>query len=642
MSLFKQLLLAICTLLLLVFSGNFLIGLDSARSQSAKQLEIHAQDAATALGLSLSPYIDDEVKLNQILDTLFASGYFSEIRVIDTAEDKLIAERSGFPQANQAPDWFAGLTGLTEQHGDAIVSRGWFQAARVEVVSHPLFAIERLWRSTLSALSWLLFCIVLCCSAGALMLRVQFRPLDHVVEQAHAIVRREFLSTPKLPRTPELRRVMEAMNLMVEKLRALFKEEAARSERLHDEAYQDPLTGLGNGRYFDLQLRSYLSDREAPSGHLMLLRVNDLAGLNRRLGAQKADELLFHVAALLRGLGEQHETARNRGGEFMLLASGLTREESAALLQRLAEGLEQLYESGASDCQPVACVSMMPFSSGEQPEDLYRTLDRAQAQAVNTPGGIVWAKRTRATAPPDERQYWHDLLDKALDKGRIELYFQPVVATDVGDGEAAQVLHYKVLARLFDTAGDLIPAGNFLPWLVRFGWNARLDALVLRRTIEHLLHHNRVLAVSLSGSSLRDVAVLALLDDLIPEQGSQLIIELDENELPSQEVLAVLARQLLTKKCRLGIQHFGGHFSMIGNLSHLGLAYLKVDGIYIRNIDSEPDKRLFLEAMYRAAHNIDLPLIAERVETAGEWKLLNELGFSGGQGYLLGAPAPWR
>ncbi|PAV72664.1 hypothetical protein WR25_03671 [Diploscapter pachys] len=87
---------------------------------------------------------------------------------------------------------------------------------------------------------------------------------------------------------------------------------------------------------------------------------------------------------------------------------------------------------------------------------------------------------------------------------------------------------------------------------------------------------------------------------------------------------------------------FGGRFSMIGNLAHLGLAYLKIDGGYIRNIDQERHKRLFIEAIQRAAHSIDLPLIAERVETEGELKVLRDMGVQGIQGQLVGGPAPWR
>jgi EAL domain-containing protein (putative c-di-GMP-specific phosphodiesterase class I) len=68
---------------------------------------------------------------------------------------------------------------------------------------------------------------------------------------------------------------------------------------------------------------------------------------------------------------------------------------------------------------------------------------------------------------------------------------------------------------------------------------------------------------------------------------------------------------------------------MIGNLANLGLAYLKIDGSYIRAIDQESHKRIFIEAIQRAAHSIDLPLIAERVETEGELRVIREMGIEG-------------
>lgn len=75
-------------------------------------------------------------------------------------------------------------------------------------------------------------------------------------------------------------------------------------------------------------------------------------------------------------------------------------------------------------------------------------------------------------------------------------------------------------------------------------------------------------------------------------------------------------------------------FNLIGNLPQWGLAWIKVDGAYIHLIDTEEDKRIFIEAMYWATRQIDLPLIAERVETSGELAILNKI-VSMGQWALL-------
>ncbi|MFB3390393.1 LapD/MoxY N-terminal periplasmic domain-containing protein, partial [Flavobacterium sp. LAR06] len=161
-------------------------------------------------------------------------------------------------QIEGVPGWFVDLVNLRPQGGDALVMRGWEQAARVQVLSNPQFALAKLWDSTLGSLIWLLICGLLSAVFGGWLLRRQLRPLDNMVKQAEAISKREFRSLPKLPRTPELKRVVLAMNQMVEKLKALFSEEAARSEKLRAESYQDSLTGLANRRLLDEQLTDQL------------------------------------------------------------------------------------------------------------------------------------------------------------------------------------------------------------------------------------------------------------------------------------------------------------------------------------------------------------------------------------------------
>ena len=643
MSLFKQLFIAICVLMLVSFTGSFLVSVESSREQQVNQLRAHAQDAATALGLSLSPHVKDVAMIELMVSSIFDGGYFESIRVLDPASGAVLVERSGVPVAGQAPHWFAALVDLAPASGDAIVSDGWRQAARVEVVSHPLFAVGKLWQSALGILVWLGLSGVLCILLGVLLLKRQLRPLDYMVEQSNAIARREFLSLPELPRTPEFRRVVNAMNQMVEKLKALFAEEAARSEKLRAEAYQDSLTGLANRRYFDLQLHARLSvDEQACSGYLLLLRVNDLAGLNQRLGGQRTDQLLVAVAEQLQQLGQgRHLLARNRGGEFAVLAAGLQRSEAEQLAVDLDQALSSLQQTGASDCLPVAHIGLTAFAPGDESGDLYRALDAALAQASSR-AQPCWAFSEQALEQAtDEHQSWYRLLDQALSQGRFQLFFQPVVAA----AEPAQVLHHKVLARLVDEQGRLVPAGRFLPWLERFGWSARLDLAMLDRLLAHMQTHAEPLALSLSGSTLRDPQTLAALYQRLrqqPQLAGRLTLELDEDQLPDQAALEALTQRLHGLGFGLGLQHFGGRFSMIGNLAKLGLGYLKVDGSYIRAIDRENDKRLFIEAMQRAANSIDLPLIAERVETEGEWQVLREMGISAVQGRLFGEPAPWR
>ncbi|PWE37568.1 hypothetical protein C9I50_26545 [Pseudomonas prosekii] len=648
MSLFKQLLIAICLFLVVAFTGSFMVSLESSRTQYVNQLRSHAQDAATALALSLTPKIDDPAMVELLVSSIFDSGYYASIRVVDLKTDQTIVERTGTPAVNNVPDWFVKMIGLEPAGGDALVSRGWEQAARVEVVSHPMFAVAKLWQSALGSLGWLLICGAVSAVLGALLLRRQLKPLDYMVQQSHAIARREFLSLPQLPRTPELRRVVQAMNQMVEKLKALFQEQAERSEKLRVESYQDNLTGLANRRYFEMQLNARVSNPEqASSGYLLLLRVKDLAGLNQRLGGQRTDELLKAVGQQLsRECAKYPETqnlvTRIRGGEFAVLAPGLVREEALQLAQNLETALASLHATGATDVASVASIGLAPFAHGDSPQAVISLGDQALAQAEGQ-GEQSWAclDHSAVASVGDDHHAWHTLLDQALTQRRFQLYFQPVVASQ----DATLVLHYKVLSRLVDDQGQTIPAGRFLPWLERFGWTARLDRLMLETVLGQMAGHEESLALNLSSATLADPQALNKVFEILRQHsnlGPRLTLEIGEEQLPEQAVLEQLTRRLRELGFSLSLQRFGGRFSMIGNLARLGLAYLKIDGSYIRAIDQESDKRLFIEAIQRAAHSIDLPLIAERVETEGELSVIREMGLYGVQGQLFGEPKPWQ
>jgi len=435
------------------------------------------------------------------------------------------------------------------------------------------------------------------------------------------------------------------MNQMVEKLKALFVEEAARSEKLRAESYLDSLTGLANRRLLDEQLADHLRVCEqSRDGHLLMLRINDLNGLNQRLGGQRTDALISAVGEFLKRLTQLPErrtwlAARNRGGEFSLLTPGLDAESAVRLAADVSVSLENLRLTGASDCMPVAHLGVVAYHPGEPISTVLLRLDQAVTESRQHPERPWVYLSHRDTAPNHSQHDWRTWIDDALTEGKMQLYFQPVVQC----ADTHQVLHHKVLARLLDPQGEAIAAGHFLPWIERLGWSARFDLAMLEATLDHLVVNRRPLALSLSGSTLRDPlqwrTILDLLESL-PDLAPLLTLEIDERQLPSPEVLQNLCSTLLKTGYRIGLQHFGGRFSQIGNLTQLGLAYLKIDGAYIRNIDEQPDKRLFIDAIFRATHSIDLPLIAEIVETPGELEIIRELGVFGAMGRLIGAPEP--
>lgn len=636
MSLYKQLLIGICLFTLVIFCGSFYVTLESSRDQYHNQLSAHAQDTATALGLSLTANIDDPVMTELMVNSIFDSGYFYRIRVTDIKTGKPLIERKNMPQNADVPDWFVRLVRLNPGQGEAVVMRGWTQEARVEVISHPLFALTRLWESLVASFLLLSACSLVCVLGAMLMLRRRLRPLNYIVEQATAISQREFLNLPALPKTPELRRVVEATNMMVTQLKALFSEQAERTEILRQQAYSDSLTGLNNRRAFDIQLQSRLSDEERGSGHLILLRVQDLTGQNQRLGGSRTDQLLMAVAAILNDLQQRffHNEgflARIRGGEFAIIAPPILPQEMESLVARLTTQLKALHETGLSDVTPVAHISHVVFHVGDTPQTLLLQADQALAMAETEMRFFADSQPSAAVENDDDHYRWHQRLETILEKKAFTLFSQPVYQCN----NKNIILHHKILARIQTEEGEMIPAGRFMPWIHRLALSQRMDIVMLQQTLKAMENTTQPAALSISGESVADEESMdSLLQPLKNARhlAARLTLELDENELPDPEHVSMLVQKLKALDCRLGIQHFGGRFHLIGNLPQWGLAWIKVDGGYIRNIDKEEDKKLFIEAIYWATRQVNLPLIAERVETEGELAVLEKMGLYGAMG----------
>ncbi|PDO86367.1 bifunctional diguanylate cyclase/phosphodiesterase [Kosakonia pseudosacchari] len=643
MSLYKQLLFGICLFTLVLFCGNFFITLDSSREQYSAQLSAHSQDAATALGVSLTGNIDDPAMVELMVNAIFDSGYFYSIRVVDMNSGKPLIERQSDPQSGNVPQWFERLVHLKPGTGEAIIMRGWIQAARVEVVSHPMFALTRLWRSMIASFLWLTGCSLLCLICAMLLLRRSLRPLDHIAVQAASITRREFRHVPNVPKTPELRRVVEASNMMVSQLQMLFSEQAQRTDALREAAYHDSLTGLNNRRAFDIHLQSILRDDEMAFGYVILLRVRDLAGLNLRMGGEKTDALLREVATILREtkqiyLHQDGFIARIRGGEFAIVTADMLPQEHQVFMNALTARVSALYKTGMSDRSPLAYFASLTFQPGDTLQNIMAQADQALTAAETNAHYVLQPGVNPAAGSHDDHHRWLTRLENVLQAENFVLFGQPVVTCD----STRQVLHHKILARIKTEEGEMIPAGRFMPWFLRFSLSARMDAVMLKQTLRFMSTSPLALALSISGESIASDENLAVLLQLLknaPQQAKLLTLELDENELPDPERVSVVVNKLNAVGCRLGIQHFGGRFHLIGNLPQWGLAWIKIDGSYIHHIDKEEDKRFFIEAMYWAARQINLPLIAEQVETSEELAILNKIGIYGAMGRYFGDPS---
>jgi diguanylate cyclase (GGDEF)-like protein len=454
-----------------------------------------------------------------------------------------------------------------------------------------------------------------------------------VIDQATAITERRFVTIDE-PKVPELRQLAAAMNTTVARLKSMFDDEAARLESLRREANFDPLTGLANRNYFMACLHQSLEAEEATGGSLLMIRLADLAGINRRLGRAATDEFLKRAGEAVGQCAEQNHqgiAARLNGADFavMLPNESNGRRHAEAVLKALVLVAEPFADTG-----PAAWIGVGRFAQGLDLSAVLARVDSALA------GAEAEGKNAIHEAPVDDNddqphtaEQWSQLIHRALDKHWVRLISFPVIEF------SGKLSHRECPLRLmFDERGEWFPAGRFLPIAERLHLTPEIDLAAVALGLRELESQPELpgLAINLSASSVSDATFRAKLLALLGAHRSsisRLWLEVPENgALNHLAQFRDLCRALKAVGCRVGLEHFGHQFSQIGLLHDLGLDYLKVAASFVRGLDDNPGNTAFLKGLSGIAHNIGLLVLAEGVTTQEELKTLKDVGFDGATG----------
>jgi diguanylate cyclase (GGDEF)-like protein len=648
MTLLRQLTAVIIALFVLLFAGTVAISVSDARTYLDSQLKTISQDTATSLGLSLSQDFaaSDMILIDSKVSLIFDSGYYREVTVAGL-DGKVLVQRLATARVPDVPAWFVRLFPIETPRGQALIMSGWQQAGTITVAANPAAAYATLWTGSVKSFWWFFATLVLTSVLAMVALRLILRPLHLVEAQARAICDREYPVQDKLPWTLELRSVVVAMNRMTRKIKAMFDDQAEAMERLRADSYRNALTGLANRRYFDMQLQQMLaSDDEFHSGALLLVELKDFKAFNERCGYTAGDELLRGAVAVLNEVVQTEAgldcfVAHLAGASFALVVSNVSEPEAIEFGERLAAALAQLHQRGLVDSADVGHVGMAIYrrqSASQFLSEADTALRAAQIKGPNTLH-IHVDRGVAVVAWPATR--WSEFLRDVIAHKNIVLHVQPVLRNS---GEQA-VLHYETLLRVTGDEGQLIPAVVFVPMAKRLGLIQQIDRLVVAEVLLRLQQQRygeHIIAVNLFPATLQDAGFVAWLDAALradPAAARRIAFEVPEyGALENLDALRALVNLVHRHGSQFGIDHFGRGFASFGYLATLKLDYLKIDGSFIRSIDTQRDNQFLVEAICKIAHGLDLQVIAESVETDAERTMLATLKIDGVQGFGIGLP----
>jgi diguanylate cyclase (GGDEF)-like protein/PAS domain S-box-containing protein len=425
------------------------------------------------------------------------------------------------------------------------------------------------------------------------------------------------------------------------------------NEQIAYQADHDALTGLANRHKFNRYLKRAinLSSQDNSEHALCYLDLDQFKIINDTCGHLAGDELIKQIGDLLRKHVRQYDFVSRLGGdEFGILMYNCSRSQAFLACEKLRDLIKDFtfaWEDRSFTIGVSIGVSSINVASGNA-VDLLREADAACYVAKEK-----GRNRVHVFSPDDEElamrqgeMQWVEKIRQGLEQKRFILYGQPIVSLqDINYG-----LHFEVLLRYKDDRGNIIPPDAFLPAAERYNLAAELDRWIIASLLEWLasrpdfLKSLSLCAINLSGLSLTDESMLQFIKDQFQHWAvptNKVCFEITETAAISNLSHAThFINQLKEEGCLFSLDDFGSGLSSFAYLKNLPVDYLKIDGLFVKDIlDDEVDLAM-VKSINEVGHVMNKKTIAEFVENDAIFNLLKSLGIDFAQGYGIGKPVP--
>ena len=426
------------------------------------------------------------------------------------------------------------------------------------------------------------------------------------------------------------------------------------ARELSHQATHDALTGMPNRREFERRLQELINRIDDPLAHHVVcyLDLDQFKVVNDTCGHVAGDELLRQVTQLMRGMLRASDTlARLGGDEFGLILQNCPMERAIQVAEHLREAIAD-FRFGWDGKSFSIGVSVGLVGIDREERDLSHILASADAacyaakEAGRNRLHLYQVDDTQLVERQGQMQ-WVTRLQSALDQDRLRLYVQPILPLHPQPGDQ---MHYEVLVRLVEDDKLILP-GAFLPAAERYGLMARIDQWVVNNTLawvgDHLRRKGRfdgLLCMNLSGASLSDErfrqSLRATLEQIqLPP--ATVCFEITETAAVANLSKVVhFIGEVKQLGCLFALDDFGSGLSSFAYLKNLPVDYLKIDGSFVKDIETDPIDLAMVQAINAIGHVMGLKTIAEYVSSEAILERVREIGVDYGQGYHLGEPMP--
>jgi diguanylate cyclase (GGDEF)-like protein len=422
-------------------------------------------------------------------------------------------------------------------------------------------------------------------------------------------------------------------------------------EQLEYQANYDALTGLPNRNLLHDRLRqSVYAQRFVRSIGVVFLDIDHFKFVNDSLGHNTGDRLLQRVAERLLGAVRDGDTVARLGGdEFILILNDQTGQEVIyRAMQRIIGRIAEPIEIDGQELLVTASagISMYP-QDGPDVETLLKNADAAMYRAKDKGRNNFQFYTAEMNRQVNERLKMESSLRRALERDEFELYYQPRI--HVADG---RMVGCEALLRWQHPELGLTLPDRFIGLAEETGLIIPIGEWVIRTACAQACAWHKAgiapiaVSVNLSMRQFKQEGLAIAVDDALRASGldpRRLEMELTESLVMQDTEAAIRVLERLREiGVELSVDDFGTGHSSLAYLTRLPISALKIDQSFVQAIKGtrQSDEGVVAQAIISLAHNLNLKVVGEGVETAPQFEFLKQHACDEVQGYYFGRPMP--
>lgn len=631
MSLSKQLVILVSLLFLLIFSINFALSVRNIKTYLEGEAAVHAQDTATSLGLSLSPYMRDENDplIKTMIQAIFDRGYYREISLVNVDHEILVELNDDRP-IQGVPDWFIDWLPMSLAQAQSEISTGWLVTGTLKVTVNPGYAYRKLYQQVKSAFFYSAGVFVVALIALLIALGLALRSLKQLEQLAVTIADGHFVTIDSLPWTTEVRNLTRAMNSMSTKVAAIVDKLQLKLKDMGEKLLCDDLTGLHKKEVFETDLRHLFMEDSA--AFIYVIRLDSLTSFVNEQGYEKVDRYIQEFAALLKGFCRQYPAGtagcyRFYGGEFVLLIKGV----DTVLARNGAEQLSiQFGEFGKQyQKRDIAHIGVAPYCAVTTADTLLEAAYEAyeQAKIIGSNGYFI---RT-SHQPTRDIAAWKALVFECIDLKRYELEF----VNRITSFQDNSVLMEEAFTRAYDAEGEPLAMGTFISIAEKFAKIVTLETQVTERVLGYLQQRQErhALAVNLSTRSVKSPEFRDWLGRRLkgsPKEAGKLVFSLTAYAAAKdEEVYRTFIEFVHQLGAKVIIKRLDPQSMAVSLCKTLKPDYIRLTREIGQHIDQDEKKQEFVKTLAEVSELLNIKLFAEDVAADDDCATLKEMGIGG-------------